>query len=162
MSVLAHPHRIVISPSVSLGGRGPIAQSVDGETPDCPTCGGELDLSQPGIEDELQLVGCCVECHRLSLVLADELSRQFALALPSREEALAEILARTSRVILPRRAWTQGGGNEARPWHGDVRKLSRGRRRTCRPRGSSQSSDTSDTTAPSGLTRQLELVEHRA
>jgi hypothetical protein len=70
-----------------------VSSSVDGDDPECPLCGGELDLSQPAAEDSDQLVGHCVECHRLALVLTAEDARRFALALPSREEALAEVLA---------------------------------------------------------------------
>lgn len=92
MSVFAPP-RIIMFPPISIALNGVVRAAIDGEPPDCPTCGAELDLSQPAAEDSDQLVGHCVECHRLALVLATEDSRRFALALPSREEALAEVLA---------------------------------------------------------------------
>jgi hypothetical protein len=80
MSVVEARHRLAIRLSPWFGGRGPISESVDGENPDCPSCGGELDLSQPSFGDGAQLVGCCLECDRLCLVLSSEDSRQFALA----------------------------------------------------------------------------------
>lgn len=84
-----------VSLPVSFGLVGQVAGVVDDGAPACPTCGGELLLCQPDMDDETgaQLAGACLECRRLALVVefpdgvqGSRLPMRVALALPSREE----------------------------------------------------------------------------
>lgn len=81
-------------PPLAIALTGVLSANDDDAMPECPSCGGELDLSQPDADDSEALIGRCVDCDRLSLVLrsADGPLR-FALRLPSRAEAVAEALA---------------------------------------------------------------------
>lgn len=56
-----------------------------GEAPDCPACGGYLELTQPGPDPTL-LVGSCMVCERVTFV-GDAGSRTpFLMLVPSRDE----------------------------------------------------------------------------
>jgi hypothetical protein len=60
--------------------------------PDCPRCGGELDLCQPDSSDHTgaHLVGACLDCGRLSyLVGAGELT--VAWPLPTSDELSPQV-----------------------------------------------------------------------
>jgi hypothetical protein len=95
---LAQTKRKAVHPQVAFGLVRQVCGGTELGSPDCPCCGGELDLSQPGMDDWDELIGRCCDCRRLALVLplAGSL-RWFALKLPSREEAISEALAMLRR-----------------------------------------------------------------
>lgn len=63
-------HLRTVFPPLKVELVGEITATGDGP-PDCPVCGGHLDLCQPDADDggASQLVGACVDCDRLSLVI---------------------------------------------------------------------------------------------
>jgi hypothetical protein len=71
------------------------ATAVGDDPAECPACGGLLDLSQPDVDDHdaAQLVGCCVDCRRISLVIDLGSDLHIAILLPTRETAGLAALA---------------------------------------------------------------------
>ena len=87
-------------PSISVPITGDVRASSDGDPAECPNCGGYLDLCQPNMHDGTgdELVGACLDCNRLSYVVAICGSATAALLLPTRDEVGARALAVLSGI----------------------------------------------------------------
>ncbi len=69
---------------------------VDEDAAECPSCGGLLDLSQPNLDDEgADLIGSCVDCGRLSLLIDLGAAVTMAILLPTRKDIDLRVLAAT-------------------------------------------------------------------
>jgi hypothetical protein len=70
--------------SIGLSGRVAVA---GGDEPECPVCGGFLELSQPAPNgDPSELIGACVDCERLSFLVELGGPLTVVVLLPTRDE----------------------------------------------------------------------------